>query len=697
MLDRAGGRRTLLRGDAPGPVAGSGHGSYGETEPARPTGFSLGRTLHRFAAAWCRSVAAPPTDLADAFATDPAAFVEQAREYAYGRLFWPWFSASWPAQASSQQVVQLWAATEQAVLYLAALLVRHRGRGEEADLPAVARRTFLALEKRLSASLVTPQGRRVRLRGVADLVAALPDGQVVVIDWKTNPRPHEPTDLLQVAVYSLMMKACGVSADPVLVYFTPSPVERAFKRAEVEQALQGRLGPFLDNVARWADYLPDRDPEPPPTAIPELCQVCPYHPPCPERFAPAFTARHRRQAAPSPAPSHPAPPRAHSARRGVPAARTAGGAQDGRLPVDPAQIEQALAALQLRAVVTGTEHGASFVRYRLEPQSGTTTVERLRRRAEDLKVRLRLDAEPLVGSGPGYISLDIPRPDRETVPVQELLGRPELHAHPARLKAPLGVGVGGRLYVLDLTHPLTCHLLVGGSTGSGKSVLLRSLLYALAALHGPERVGFYLVDPKMVSFQPFASFPHLRRPVLTDPAQVPSLLEALVQEMDARYRSLAEASVVDIDEFNDHAGGSGLCHLVLVIDEFADLVLSHDRSLRDGFQTGVARLGQKGRAAGIHLVLATQRPDRQVVAGLIKSNLQARVALKVADRVSSQVIIDRPGAESLAGHGDLLLWLGAGDPVRLQAPLVETREIEALGASLTLKAAPRNAAPGPGG
>ncbi len=681
-------------------------------------------------------MAAPPPVLADAFATDPAAFVEQAREFAYGRLFWPWFSASWPARASSQQVVQLWAATEQAVSYLAALLVRHRGRGEEADLPAVARRTFLALEKRLSASVVTPQGRRVRLRGVADLVAALPDGQVVVIDWKTHPRPHEPTDLLQVAVYSLMMKASGVLADPVLVYFTPAPVERVFQRAEVEQALQGRLGPFLDDVARWADYLPDRDPEPPPTAIPPLCQACPYHPPCPERFAPAFAARFQRQAACRPGPSHPAPPGEHAAS-GVPAAGAApwrvpaarrpapgvpdataalqrvpvgraaaqtlpaatavGSAQDSRLPVDPAQIEQALAALQLRVVVTGTEHGASFVRYRLEPQSGSTTVERLRRRAEDLKVRLHLDTEPLVGSGPGYIGLDIARPDRETVPVQALLGRPELHAHPARLKAPLGVGVGGRLCVLDLTHPLTCHLLVGGSTGSGKSVLLRSLLYALAALHGPEQVGFYLVDPKMVSFQPFGSFPHLRRPVLTDPAQVPSLLEALVQEMDARYRSLADAPVVDVDEFNERSGGSRMCHLVLVIDEFAELVLSHDRALRDGFQTGIARLGQKGRAAGIHLVLATQRPDRQVVAGLIKSNLQARVALKVADRVSSQVIIDRPGAESLAGHGDLLLWLGTGDPVRLQAPLVETEEIEALGASLTPKAAPPNAAPEPGG
>lgn len=640
--------------------------------------FSLGRTVHRLAADWSKAMLNPPPELARAFGEGPGPFADAVRQHAYEHLFWPWFEQHWPKVASSEQVERLWETLEQVVGYLGGLLLNRRSSGTEQELERAARKTLLGVEQPLSSTVATPSGRPVRLVGTADLVAGLPGGQVAVIDLKTRPQPHDPTDLLQVALYARLLESAGVAgAQPVLVYFTPEPQHRAFEPKAVREALDGHLGPFLDELLAWLSFRPGRDPAPPPTRLEGLCDGCPYHPPCPQRF-PLADASASRRAAPD-AGSHPA-----------------GAVPGSALPVEPSAVQQALADLGLQARVAAVDLGPAFVCYRLEPEGSATMVERVRRRSEDLKVRLGLSQEPVVRSAPGFIAFEVARPRPERVDLRELLERPEVRQETRPLKVPLGVGVGGRVQLLDLTDPNTCHLLVGGSTGSGKSVLLMSLVFSLAYRYGPEEVGLYLVDPKMLSFLPFRRYPHLRRAPVTETGAALGVVQELAEEMDTRYRRLAGSLAADIDQLNGRAERAVMAHLVAVFDEFADLVLTRDRKARETFHEAVARIGQKGRAAGIHLILATQRPDKQVVAGLIKSNLQARVALKVPDRVSSQVVIDRPGAQGLAGRGDMLFSVGSGEPVRLQAPYIGADEIEAYGATLAPPASGRHEPPAGG-
>ncbi len=220
----------------------------------------------------------------------------------------------------------------------------------------------------------------------------------------------------------------------------------------------------------------------------------------------------------------------------------------------------------------------------------------------------------------------------------------------------------------DLSDASSCHLLVGGTTGSGKSVLLRCIAASLVHFHPPAELQLTLVDPKRVSFARLATAvgAHLAGPLLHDVEEVIPVLASLIEEMEERYALFEAARVQDIDEYNElRAGGEPLPRRVVLVDEFQDLVAA--RPTRDRFVDIVQRLGAKARASGIHLVLATQRPTKENVPGGIKANLPGRVALKVASTLESRIILEGSGAEALLGKGDLLADLGHGR-VRAQAP-----------------------------
>jgi len=236
--------------------------------------------------------------------------------------------------------------------------------------------------------------------------------------------------------------------------------------------------------------------------------------------------------------------------------------------------------------------------------------------------------------------------------------------------------VDGSLRWADLAEPENCHILVAGTTGSGKSEWLRAMVASLLASNRPASLRLLLIDPKRTAFTLFGGSPFLWRPVIyPDETDVEEVFEALIEEMEARYRLLAAQQVDDLRAYNTRAT-QPLPRILCICDEYADLVLGNRRR-RQEIEARVARLGAKARAAGLHLIFATQRPSREIVKGVIDANLVARVALKVARAIESRLILDHGGAATLLGKGDLL-FKDLGDPVRLQAPYVTPDDLRGV-------------------
>ncbi|MCP4691240.1 MAG: DNA translocase FtsK, partial [Desulfobacterales bacterium] len=244
--------------------------------------------------------------------------------------------------------------------------------------------------------------------------------------------------------------------------------------------------------------------------------------------------------------------------------------------------------------------------------------------------------------------------------------RPESHA-----AFPIGMAVNGAVTWADLTSPTMTSILVAGTAGSGKSIFLRSAALGMALNADPGRIRFTLIDPKRVTFNDLSSLPHLQAPVIMDQAPALAVLERLVEEMEERYTLFEKRSAVDVAAYNLRE--KTLPHHVVIIDEYADLMI--DKETKKTTETQIQRLCQKGRAAGFHLILSTQRPDAKVVTPLIKANLQLKAALKVTTGANSQVILDEPGAERLMGAGDMLVG-GAIPITRLQGAIPTRAEIE---------------------
>lgn len=310
--------------------------------------------------------------------------------------------------------------------------------------------------------------------------------------------------------------------------------------------------------------------------------------------------------------------------------------------------------------------GPTFVRLKVEPR-GDTDFSKVKREAENLKVNLSLEQEPLILSQPGYISIDVQRLDRQTVFLPPLLANApaKFNGEPA---FPVGVGVAGNAEWLNLSDPEGCHLLVAGTTGSGKSEFLKAVLASLAARMTPEQVKFRLIDPKRVTFNVPDACPYLGGPVVYDGEEALPVLEGCVEEMERRYKLLQQRGV---DHVRKLAGADAVPRWVVAMDEFADLMT--DKHMKKELEPLLKRLGAKARAAGIHLILGTQRPDASVVTPVLRANLPGKIGLMVGSERESKLFLDEPDAAYLFGKGDLV-WKRGGGLVRLQSPFVPQAE-----------------------
>ncbi len=311
---------------------------------------------------------------------------------------------------------------------------------------------------------------------------------------------------------------------------------------------------------------------------------------------------------------------------------------------------------------TMADVGPSVVRYKVQLHSGESA-RNIKGKASDLMRELAAEREPIIDNLPGtnYVYVDLPRLQPKFVRLKPLLD--DLRRSDSdcshRLSCPVGVTPEGQLKCLDLTK--LPHMLVAGSTGSGKTMFLYSLVVGLCQLYTPDQVQLLLIDPKETDFVFFENLPHLRSGgVLTDPQEaIEALMDLITNEMQERTETLRGSYSRDVWSYNERRPESALAPIVVLIDEFADLADVMDRRTRDNFDLSLRRLAQRARNVGIHLVLATQRPTTDIVNGNLKNNLPCRVSFRLSSQVDSRTILDRSGAENLLGNGDMLIsWSG---------------------------------------
>jgi S-DNA-T family DNA segregation ATPase FtsK/SpoIIIE len=344
------------------------------------------------------------------------------------------------------------------------------------------------------------------------------------------------------------------------------------------------------------------------------------------------------------------------------------------------KLESTLQSFGVGVTVTNISCGPTVTQYELQPEPGVR-VNKIQSLADDIQLNLaaadiRIEA-PIPGKA--SIGIEVPNKENATVYLRDILESPEFKQHPAKTAFAVGQGISGEVIVTDLAK--MPHLLIAGATGSGKSVCINTLVMSVLYKATPDEVRLIMIDPKVVELSVYNGIPHLMIPVVTDPKKAAGALNWAVAEMTDRYRKFADAGVRDLKGYNEkirqEAAQNGeeaktLPQIIIIVDELADLMMVAPGDVEDA----ICRLAQMARAAGLHLVLATQRPTVNVITGLIKANVPSRIAFSVSSGTDSRTIIDMNGAEKLLGKGDMLFYpSGFQKPVRVQGAFVSDGEV----------------------
>lgn len=352
------------------------------------------------------------------------------------------------------------------------------------------------------------------------------------------------------------------------------------------------------------------------------------------------------------------------------------------------KLQQTLQSFGVNVTVTNVSCGPSVTRYELQPEQGVK-VSRIVSLADDIKLNLAVADIRIEAPIPGKAAVGIEVPNRETSPVllRELLESKEFAKSPSPLTFAVGKDIAGKVIVADIAK--MPHLLIAGATGSGKSVCINTLIMSILYKADPEKVKLIMVDPKVVELSVYNGIPHMFIPVVTDPKKAAGALNWAVSEMTDRYKKFADLNVRDLKGYNakveqlpedQEDRPQPLPQIVIIVDELADLMMVSKNEVEDA----ICRLAQLARAAGIHLILATQRPSVDVITGLIKANMPSRIAFSVSSGVDSRTIIDINGAEKLLGKGDMLFYpSGYPKPVRVQGAFISDKEVSDVTSFLT--------------
>ena len=340
------------------------------------------------------------------------------------------------------------------------------------------------------------------------------------------------------------------------------------------------------------------------------------------------------------------------------------------------KLEETLNSFGVSAKVINVTRGPTVTRYELQPSPGVK-VSRIVSLSDDIALNLAAPAIRLEAPIPGKAAIGIEVPNKEInmVRVRDVIESQEFAQHPSKLAFAVGKDVSGEIIIVDIAK--MPHLLIAGATGSGKSVCINSLIISLLYKSSPEEVKLLMIDPKVVELGIYNGIPHLLIPVVTEPKKAAGALNWAVQEMVNRYKLFAEKAVRDIKGYNELVKKTGeqsiLPQIVIIIDELADLMMVAPNDVEDA----ICRLAQMARAAGMHLVIATQRPSVDVITGVIKANIPSRISFAVSSQIDSRTILDMAGAEKLLGRGDMLLHpVGKPKPLRAQGANITDTEVE---------------------
>lgn len=337
-----------------------------------------------------------------------------------------------------------------------------------------------------------------------------------------------------------------------------------------------------------------------------------------------------------------------------------------------------LASFGVGAKILNVSKGPTVTRYELQPNAGIK-VSKILNLADDIALNLAATGVRIEAPIPGKAAVGIEIPNKKNVPVflRDVVGTKEFQNHPSKLAFAIGKDIAGNVVVGDIAK--MPHLLIAGATGSGKSVCINTLIVSILYKASPKDVRLLMVDPKVVELGIYNGIPHLLIPVVTEPKKAAGALSWAVIEMTNRYKLFAENNVRDLSSYNElikeRGEGETLPHIVIIIDELADLMMVAPNEVEDS----ICRLAQMARAAGMHLVIATQRPSVNVITGVIKANIPSRISFAVSSQIDSRTILDMAGAEKLLGRGDMLFYpLGQPKPIRVQGSFISDREVDKI-------------------
>lgn len=530
--------------------------------------------------------------------------------------------------------------------FLFPILETNRTSANRAPLDILLAGIFLPPERSMTATYTFSDKKTLKITGRCDTVLCNPfAGTLEIVEFKCRKATDPVEDLAQVALYAwLAKKNTGIETSASVYNFDDTPVEQCYDSSMLRKIAEQNL-PLLFEQVR---IVLDGNVPPTKTTDNRLCVSCPNRNSC------------------------------HIAMDTVPAT-TAAPISDGVSVEGQHRMSQLIAALD-RFGLKAVPHTPPFIfgprilRLMLRPNlGGSTTIAKFQNKAEDLKVLLELSSPPLILTQAGYLSVDIPRAETDKTVLGDLF-RLGAHNKPiSDISFPLGLSIEGETHWVDLADSNSTSILIGGTAGSGKSVLLQSIVLGILRSSPPKSVLLTLIDPKRVTFQSFRELSSLRdNRIIMDAAEAVETLSDLSREMEERYELLAAERLENIRDYNERYPDRKLLRHVVIIDEFADL--QSDKSQAKQLSIAVQQLCQKGRAAGFHFLLATQRPDNTVVSNQVRANLQMKIALKVTSDKNSKIILGDSGAECLMGYGDMLIG-GAVAPKRLQSALFSHDDI----------------------
>jgi len=552
---------------------------------------------------------------------------------------------------------KIWEGLRGLIHHWSKLLINNR---YYANYHNVISQTFVSQELSVSCNYPLPNNQSQKIEGQFDtLIRYLPNHRLCMVEYKTYAPLDSAGQLAQVALYSYILHLNQQKPVDSAVYCVfPEFKVYYYTWEELKDTVHELTSLKLQQMRQWLQWKPSQLDPPPATNQPEkLCPICPQKDTCQSYFPDSETDVRQTEKEQSSNPSKDS--NKHQPQNIENVNRSIETEELGK------QLEQILQAYGVGVDYIGAIVGASFIRVKLKPQLGVKVVSVVNR-ATDIQVQMGLSNPPLITPQAGYISVDLPRTERQSIPLQDYLQEQD---NGFDIKIAIGVDLEGNLIEANLSDPNTCHFLVGGTTGSGKSEFLKSLVLSLTKRHTVEQVNIALVDPKRVTFPDFEESPWLMSSIVKEHDRAIELMEELVSKMEERYQWFEQAKCSDLKSYNQQLiqqGKTPVPHIVCIFDEYADFMV--EKELAKQLESNIKRLGSMARAAGIHLIISTQRPEAKIVTPIIRSNLPGRIALKTSTEADSKIVLGGSQTEAayLLGKGDLL-YLGSGNLRRLQS------------------------------